>query len=61
MGVSSDDQKRISSHKGVSEVSERACEWSEQSEQQSKRSDVEPCGASERCERTNVASDRVAR
>ena len=41
-------------HEGVSEVSERAREWSERAER---------CGVSERserCERTNVASDRVA-
>ena len=47
------------SHEGVSEVSERAREWSERAE----RSEAERCGASERseqCERMNVASDRVA-
>ena len=46
------------SHEGVSEVSGRAREWSKQLEQ------AERCGASEqseRCERTNIASDRVAR
>ena len=48
---------RISlSHEGVREVSERARE-------RSQRSEVERCGASERREgeRTNVASDRLAR
>ena len=39
------------SHKGVSKVSEQAHEWRK----------AERCGASEQCERTNVASDRVAR
>ena len=42
------------SHERASEVSERAREWSKRAKR---------CGASERseqCERTNVASDRVA-
>ena len=45
------------SHEGVSKVSEQA-------RQRSERSKTERCGVSERserCERTNVESDRVAR
>ena len=59
LSMNTDSYEFQPSHEGVSEVSERAREWSERA----KQSEAERCGASERserCERTNVASDRVA-
>ena len=46
-----------------SEQSEWASPWTEQASKRSEHSEEERCGASkrsERCERTNIASDRVA-
>ena len=48
------------SHEGVSEVSEQARKHANRASEQRERSETERCGVrelSERCERTNVASD----
>ena len=54
---------RISTVPRGSEQSEWASPWTERASKASvaKRSKAERCGASERCEWMNVASDRVAR